>query len=58
MYWGMKLDELEKIFKNLRGLNWIDLTGGEVTLRRDIIEVIKVIIKNSKNLSIFHISTN
>lgn len=54
----LSINEIEKIFKNLNNLNWLDLTGGEVTLREDLIEVVKVIINNSRRLSIFHISTN
>ena len=54
----ISIDALVKIFKSLNNLSWIDLTGGEVTLREDISEIIKVIIKNSKKILIFHISTN
>ncbi len=50
--------EIEKIFKSLNNLNWIDLTGGEVTLREDLSDIIKLIIRGSKRLVIFHISTN
>lgn len=54
----LDIEGIEKIFRNLSNLSWIDLTGGEITLREDIIEIIKVIIKNSGNLLIFHISSN
>lgn len=54
----LNIKEIEKIFKSLKTLSWLDLTGGEITLREDIIEIIKVIIKNVSGLSIFHISTN
>ncbi len=54
----LSAEEIEKIFKSLKSLSWLDLTGGEITLREDLIEIIKVIIKNSKKLLIFHISTN
>ncbi|MDP3041646.1 MAG: radical SAM protein [Candidatus Omnitrophota bacterium] len=52
------IEEIERIFKSLSNLSWIDLTGGEITLREEIIEIIKVIIKNSDKILIFHISTN
>ncbi len=52
------LGEIGKIFKNFKRLGWIDLTGGEVTLRGDIIDVINVISRNARNLCVFHISTN
>ncbi len=50
--------KVEKIFKSLYNLNWLDLTGGEVTIRQDLIEIIKLIIKNAKRLSILHVTTN
>ncbi len=52
------VQEIEKIFKSLNNLNWVDLTGGEVSLKEEIIEVIKAIIRNSNKIQIFHISTN
>jgi len=54
----LSAQNIEKIFKSLHNLNWLDLSGGEPTLKDDLIEIAKVIIKNSKNLSFFHISTN
>jgi MoaA/NifB/PqqE/SkfB family radical SAM enzyme len=39
-------------------LIWLDLTGGEITLREDLLEVIKIILKHSDDLSVLHISTN
>ena len=50
--------EIAKIFKNFKRLSWIDLTGGEVTLREDVVDVINVIARNAKRLCVFHISTN
>jgi len=52
------LEEIEKIFKGLKNLCWLDLTGGEITLREDFIEIVKAITKNAKKLSVLHISTN
>ena len=54
----MGIQDIEKIFKSLNHLSWLDLTGGEITLRDDLTEVIEVIIKNSRKLLICHISTN
>jgi Fe-coproporphyrin III synthase len=54
----LAIESIEKLFKNLNHLSWIDLTGGEITIREDLVEIIKVIIKNSKRILIFHISTN
>jgi MoaA/NifB/PqqE/SkfB family radical SAM enzyme len=55
---GLAIDEIEKIFNKLVNLNWLDLTGGEVTLKKDLIDIIRVIINNSGRLAIFHISSN
>jgi MoaA/NifB/PqqE/SkfB family radical SAM enzyme len=50
--------EIEKIFKNFRSLSWLDLTGGEITLREDLTDIVDILLKNSKNLLILRISTN
>ncbi len=54
----LNIDEIEKILKSLSNLSWLDLTGGELTLRQDLIEIIKLIFNNAKRLSLLHISTN
>lgn len=50
--------EIEKIFKRLKALCWLDLEGGEITLRKDLIEIVRTIIKNAKKLLLLHVSTN
>lgn len=54
----LSAQNIEKIFKSLSNLSWLDLTGGELTLRQDLIEIIKLIMKNATRLSLLHISTN
>jgi len=54
----LNAQNIEKIFKSLHNLNWLDLTGGEITLRQDLIEITKLITRSSKRLSLFHVSTN
>jgi len=54
----LKAEQVAKIFQNLKNLVWLDLLGGEITLRDDLIEVVKIIADNAINLLIFHISTN
>ncbi|MFH0985174.1 MAG: radical SAM protein [Candidatus Omnitrophota bacterium] len=54
----MSLSEIEQVFRNFKNLAWLDLTGGELTLREDILEVIRVIARSSSKLILFHISTN
>ena len=52
------IPEIEKIFKSFKHLCWIDLTGGEVTLREDLNEVLRGIARSAKKLIIAHVSTN
>lgn len=52
------LDQIEHFFTTNNFFNWIDLTGGEVFLREDLIQVIKTILKTQRNLYLLHIPTN
>jgi MoaA/NifB/PqqE/SkfB family radical SAM enzyme len=54
----MSLQDIEKIFKNVKSLSWIDLTGGEISLRDDIVDIAKVILSSSRKIAVFHLSTN
>jgi len=54
----MKSDEIRNFFKNSNKFSRIDVTGGEVFLRKDIIEIISTILHNCKNLYHLHIPTN
>ena len=54
----MSVTDIGQVFRNFKNLAWLDLTGGELTLREDVLEVIRVIAGNASKLIIFHISTN
>ena len=54
----LSLLDIQKIFAHFHNLSWIDLTGGEITLREDALDIVKVIIGAAKNLIVFHIATN
>ncbi|HIE43193.1 MAG TPA: 4Fe-4S cluster-binding domain-containing protein, partial [Candidatus Omnitrophica bacterium] len=54
----LSIYEIKRFFKRLNNLCWLDLTGGEITLRGDVEDVIDIIIENSPYLSILHLSTN
>lgn len=54
----LKLNEIEKFFTNSNKFSWIDLTGGEIFLRDDIIEIFTIILKHCKNLYLLHFPTN
>lgn len=62
--WQMKpadelsLEEIEKFFEKSNRFSWVDLTGGEVTLRKDFVGVAEAVIKNCKNLLMLHFPTN
>jgi len=51
-------DEIERFFYYSNKFSWIDLTGGEIFLRKDIIEVFKIIQRYCKNLLLLHFPTN
>lgn len=51
-------DEFNTFFERSNKFSWIDVTGGEVFLRKDIIEIINSILRNCKNLYHLHIPTN
>jgi len=54
----LKFNELDIFFKKNNYFSWIDLTGGEIFLRDDILEVIKMIVRRCKNLYLLHFPTN
>jgi len=54
----LTLEEIQKFFKKSNKFSWVDLTGGEVTLRKDFTEVAQAIITNCKDLYHLHTPTN
>lgn len=54
----LTLAEIESFFKKSNKFSWVDLTGGEVTLRNDFTEVTRAIIGNCKDLYHLHTPTN
>ncbi|MBN2422230.1 radical SAM protein [Candidatus Woesearchaeota archaeon] len=50
--------ELQRFFKKNSYFSWIDITGGEIFLRKDIIEIFEIIINSNKNLYLLHFPTN
>ena len=54
----LTLDEIEDFFKKSNKFSWIDLTGGEVTLRNDFVGIANAIITNCKDLYHLHTPTN
>ncbi len=54
----LSVSEIGKIFEKIPSLNWLDLTGGEITLREDLEEVLERIIQSSPYLKILHLTSN
>lgn len=54
----LTLEEIQAFFKKSNKFAWIDITGGEVFLRKDIVDIVKAMIDNCKNLYMIHIPTN
>jgi MoaA/NifB/PqqE/SkfB family radical SAM enzyme len=54
----LTLEEIQKFFRKSNKFSWVDLTGGEVTLRNDFTEVAQAIITNCRDLYHLHTPTN
>jgi MoaA/NifB/PqqE/SkfB family radical SAM enzyme len=50
--------EIDKFFAANNYFNWIDLTGGEIFLRKDLPDISRSIKRNVKNLVMLHYPTN
>jgi radical SAM protein with 4Fe4S-binding SPASM domain len=54
----LSLEEIEKFFQKNNTFNWINISGGEIFLRDDIVKIIKIIANNCKNLFLIDFPTN
>lgn len=54
----LTLKEINEFFKENNQFLWVDISGGEPFLRKDIVEISGAIIKNCKNLYMLHFPTN
>ena len=52
------LSEVEDFFSKSNKFLWMDLSGGEIFLRKDIVDVVEVILKNCRDLYLLHFATN
>ena len=52
------IDEIAALFRNFPGFSWINLSGGEIFLRRDIEEIFEVIAGSCKDLYLLNFPTN
>jgi len=51
-------DEIDKFFKENPDFLWIDITGGEIFLRSDLIKILQTIKNRCKRLHTLHFPTN
>lgn len=54
----LSASEIERLFKKAPDFSWIDLTGGEVFLRRDFVDIVEIILALSPRLLLLHFPTN
>ena len=54
----LRLDEIRRFFQKSPHFLWVDLTGGEVTLRKDFVDVCRAVIDECPDLLLLHFPTN
>jgi len=54
----LSLREIEKFVKKIDFIHWVRLTGGEPFLRRDYVQIVKILKKNLPNLFMLTTPTN
>ncbi|MBI3814304.1 MAG: radical SAM protein, partial [Nitrospinae bacterium] len=53
----LTISEIERFFSKSNKFSWLDLSGGEIFLRKDIVEVVEIILRNCKDLYLLHFAT-
>ena len=54
----LTFEDIARFFGKSNGFSWIDLTGGEIFLRKDLNEIVKLILSDCRSLCILHFPTN
>lgn len=54
----LRLEEIQEFFRRSPRFSWVDLTGGEVWLRKDFVQVCEALLTSCKNLLLLHYPTN
>lgn len=54
----LSLDEIRRLFAKSSDFSWIDLTGGEVFLRKDFLDIVDTILSSCSRLLLLHFPTN
>ncbi|GAB4242448.1 MAG: hypothetical protein OHK0028_21040 [Deltaproteobacteria bacterium] len=55
---GMALPEIREFFRRSNRFSWVDVTGGEIFLRDDLLDVFEAILSGCRQLAILHFPTN
>ena len=62
--WKMKpkdelsTDEIRRFFERSNRFSWVDLTGGEISLRKDFVDIAQALLESCKSLLMLHYPTN
>jgi len=54
----LRIEEIQEFFKKSNQFSWIDLTGGEISLRDGFLEIVDIILSECKDLCLLHFPTN
>ena len=54
----LRLEEIQRFFQRSNHFSWIDITGGEISLRKDFVDICQTLIESNKNLLLLHYPTN
>ena len=54
----LRLEEIQAFFRQSSRFVWVDLTGGEVWLRKDFVDVCEAVLTHCKHLVLLHFPTN
>jgi MoaA/NifB/PqqE/SkfB family radical SAM enzyme len=54
----LRLDEIQRFFRRSNRFVWVDVTGGEVSLRKDFVGICEAIITSCPDLLLLHFPTN
>ena len=54
----LRLDEIREFFRRSNRFLWVDFTGGELSLRKDFVDVCEALLTTNRDLLLFHFPTN
>jgi MoaA/NifB/PqqE/SkfB family radical SAM enzyme len=54
----LTLDEIRRFFARSNRFSWVDVTGGEVSLRKDFVDICEALLRNCRSLLMLHYPTN